>query len=303
MQQITHILADKQQEQMARVRMHRQRDRYPKKFYALPKAGIDLSEIVEQSNLPSDVMVALEPIMWKYEQAATERFVDAERKYRRAQIRLVELEIIQTFDERGQRRDWSKPGRPGPHTEARHEEVRVRHERAQAAKRIADVNDAFLPQYVAAMPPDLGEMFRVAYMSTAYRFVYPDSTDPAALYRSVVQSAELDDDLRIVAESIWKEYRAGYEQICKLMRDATDERLELFAFQNTNRGWQQHNDRMTLWTEERMSKNAEFVKRLKDLLPSNIADAHAPLFAQWLESLEKQREHMRQNPLINPRHG
>lgn len=294
------VLAEPQRPLMRRVLMHRQRARCLLKLLEIRKAHIDLSQILEDASLPPTLLADLDPLLWEYEQLSTPKFVAVEKRRRDANMTLVALDLKAQFDDFGSALDWSNPESFHRAFEARAQEIRVVHDLAVAQVAVADLNDEWLPRITAAMPVEIAGVLRQAYLSAAYLRVYPDRIDPKFIFESCLDSQDNNPELQRILERVWNEYRSSYQSICDLLEGQSDRWQRQRAFENHITGWQEHNRDMRRWTEERMKKSADFVKRMEGLLGDSMAPQQAKMIEDWKTRFASQFEQLRRYPRDYP---
>jgi hypothetical protein len=287
--QISAVLADVQLPAMDRVRLHRQRSRAVTYYFRLAKARMDLSRLVERYGFPEEILRNLEPVMCEYEQAVTPEFVKASNRYRDSRAKCTRLSLRQELDDNGQPRDLTNPIVIDQIRAFRQQKLALLHSRTDAEMQIARVNDQFLPKFLEQMPLKLSKEFRLVYLSTAYRRVYPDKSDPQELYEGLLADRHVDDNICNMLAEQWQAYRRQYENLCARMRDSADEWAAQFARFNSNEGWEEYESRMEFLARERISKNEQFVKSIIELLPPPIRARHQETIDRWRNEVDEYR--------------
>lgn len=278
---------------LRRVEMHRERARSltMHRHVRITKTAIDLCRMIESGQFGKDIPPELDAVMWAYEQELTPLRVSLDEDSLRVRATYSVLKAEYLADENGQPRDMNDPAIAERVGRAWREGIiETQQKSADVQKRIARLNDSYLPKFLQHIPSDHAESFNTAYLARAYRRVYPDQTDPLRLYRDVMTRIEISDDLRIAIESQWSAYRGSYETICSQMRRATDDRQELGATSDSTIGWQEHNAKMAKWTEDRMNVNEKFINQLTTTLPPNVLETVRSDIDAWKRELERQRE-------------
>jgi hypothetical protein len=272
---IESFLGESQVPGMARVRMHRGRDRSPTLENRINESIIDLSALVEQQGLDTAAMAEVDAILVSYEEAVTPRIVARDRDFRhllpRANFCLSRafvaadgrpLEVEKNPSDMQQRQAMFK------------EFQQIWRDLSQHQMEIARLNREYLPQVLAKLPPVTAKSINGTYSMIAWSYVYPDKTDPTELYEALLASKGLDDDIRAGMREHWTQYRAKYEDLCAHGRILNEEHEHQLASTRGGTGIAKRRQEIFALMWQRILLNKRCVAALKAMLPPDVASAH-----------------------------
>jgi hypothetical protein len=296
---IATALTAEQKSHIPQVELKRKRQRCLRHLYTLTKARIDLASMLEQSDLPAELRHGLDDLMYQYELAATPLFVEAERRRKANNPRIIEYTIKARFDRAGRELDPSIPAVAQASRDAYAEAHKLIRDCARAELAIANLNDAWIKRFVERLPESAAAALQLSYLIAAYPRVYPDPGDTGALCQQLL-SDELTQDARTAFVSVVNDYRKQIEAVTQSMCDESDRWLKQRAFEDTSNGWQEHNVLMRTWTEERIRHHLEFIERAKQVLPAAIISNYAENLEDRKVNLNRQLEELLNKPRDYP---
>jgi hypothetical protein len=294
--ELESFLAESQRPQMARVRMHRTRDRSPQFENYIHESTIDIAALVELQNLDPQSTAIVDPLLLEYERAITPWFAERDRIIREHLVAANDAFVGAIVAADGRQLDFNNPGDKARFQANRDERARILAEVAAAQKKIARANRDWLPRIMPFLPSDTARNVKAAYDTIAWRYVYPDTTDPNDLLETMLSSSGLDPELRMILESRISQYRSNYEALCSKARRLNELNEEQFAGTNDHSGMQDRRKEIWDLIHERVRLNRDIVATIAGMVPPEIASQHA----QAIRSFDKRVAAAR--PPLSPVH-
>lgn len=146
------------------------------------------------------------------------------------------------------------------------------------------IHDAFLERFLQALPTDVGNAFRLAYLSLVYRRVYPDPTDPEPLLQRAMSSTSIDDAAKAALAELWNEHRTHAAAICDQMCAEIDKRQFQLASSQRTSGAIEHHNLLAGMAMKRTALNEKFVATLVAHCPGELVSSLDQPLAAWRQS-------------------
>lgn len=280
-EEIQSTLTDDQLRWMNRVRMHRQRERSKGVLYEMYAARIDLTQIVESTDLPEDALPTLDPLLYEYETEITPIIVRlrAVENPRVQKLRKVLSDTV--YDEQGKRRDFADPSQDHRSQAAFDDIKRIQNTSASLQRQISGVNRNFLPRILDALAPPQRDEIAWMYQTQAYPKVYPDPLDPKGVFDAVVSRRELNSEQRSMVVSLWVEVSRENREIARRMESEVDDWQEKFAKTRSLEGFEEYQNSLRRLRDQRWQKDRELVSKLPSIIPPEVVSIIADSIRQY----------------------
>jgi len=283
--QLSTVLARAQLESLPRVQWHRQRARC-NHFQTMRAARLDLSQMVEEMQLPDDAMDSMRTVMSEYEAAITPLMTRYDQDSMKNGVESYQALADLDYSPSG---EFLEDNTPAAKIRG---DIYLQRMSALAAgparleRRVCDINRQFLPRYLEVLPEPRRGDFRERFQMSAYPKVYPDLGDPTPLIREIIRSEHLQEQDRALLEAVLTSFTDSYELVNTKMVTEYESWCEHIAATGNNVGYVDYRQNMRDLRAKRFDRARGFVKQLKDLLPIDQYKAENSMLDDFLATLE-----------------
>lgn len=292
--ELAATLAPEQLQAMPRVRLHRARQNWFIYASWLNANQIDLSELVDIACPDAFAVEPLEALRWEYEQARTaaiDRLVRHWTEHQMANlVAMANLNAVEAAD--GAPPDQAAKDAAAAATQSRKEFAR---EAFAAEQQIMEVNRRYLPKFVAGMPADSRDAFRMRYLLRAYPAeILNDPTDPQSLVTLVLARQNLPEEVRAAIDALWTTHHQRQEQLLNQLCAEHDRWIDRFVVFNGTKEANRfaHDQQQFKLFRQRLDSNEEFVRAFVSLLPADAAEELNPPVESLQAKSKQQREYL-----------
>jgi hypothetical protein len=272
LQQMQAISADVQLPAMARVRLHRARVKCTLTDVQIPCAKLDLVRLIEQLPLDDMQLKMLDPVTFEYERAVTPLFVELDELLNRAATRSVEIFVSRHFDDAGNLIPNDSPERGARRIRSDRARDEMLAEPARLQRELVTLNTRWRERLSAVLPNEVSAQFRILCLTHGYPIIFPDDHDPERLYLEVRQSAWLTQDDVASIETLWLDYRRGYDDVSQAMCDEYDRWKERLAQTQSLTNYAGYADTMRKLRDQRWERSEALLGHLLGRLPPEFLD-------------------------------
>jgi hypothetical protein len=280
---ISTILHESQLPKLERVKQTRSRSRcFP--FYVLVNgAQVDLTALLRKFHpKAAQEDETVDELLADYETKATPLFVQLRKALdSHASVQVWALSRYQ-FEQDGKPRDPNTPEaqRLAESYFAQNKSALGNSSRLQ--KQILEVNQRSFAAVVEHMNLSSRDPFVSEFLRLTYPDVFPDPTDPRAVYESILKNEQFERDVLENLEALWNAYRDSYIVKCRHMQEEnTRWRVQLAATEIQNE-YSDYLEKMRKLRHERIKLNMSILNQIMQAFPNELTSDSKSLIENHL---------------------